>query len=84
LRACPVLCNGGPYLPAMPSYRLLDGDGYPTDTFTATCDDEATAYGMTRALDHPRPEPRFGARRDFQVHREEGDRWRLLVAFAPV
>ena len=32
----------------------------------------------------PRPEPRFGARRDFQVHRQDGERWRLLVAFAPV
>jgi hypothetical protein len=68
----------------MPSYRLLDGYGYPTDTFTATCDDEAKAYGMARAREYPLPEPRFGARRDFQVHREEGDRWRLLVAWAPV
>jgi hypothetical protein len=68
----------------MPSYQLLDGYGYPTDSFTATCDDEATAYGMARAQVYPRPEPRFGARRDFQVRREEGDRWRLLVAFAPV
>jgi hypothetical protein len=71
-------------LPAMPSYRLMDGYGHPTDTFTASCDDEAKAIGMRRAQDHPRPEPRFGARRDFQVHRQEGDRWRLLVAWAPV
>jgi len=68
----------------MPSYRLLDGHGYPTDTFTAACDAEATAFGKVRALDYPRPEPRFGARRDFQVHRQDGERWTLLVAWAPV
>ncbi len=62
----------------------MDGYGHPTDVFTAACDEEATAFGRARALDHPRPEPRFGGRRDFQVHRADGDRWRLLVAFAPV
>jgi hypothetical protein len=84
LRACHTVCKGRSYLAAMPSYQLLDGYGHPTDTFTATCDDEAKAYGMTRARDYPRPEPRFGARRDFQVRCAEGDRWRLLVAWAPV
>jgi hypothetical protein len=68
----------------MPSYRLLDGHGCPTDIFTATCDDEAKGYAMQRALVYPRPEPRFGARRDFQVHRQDGGSWRLLVAWAPV
>ena len=68
----------------MPSYRLLNGYGHPTDTFTASCDEEATAYGMQRTQDYARPEPRFGARRDFQVHREDGDRWRLLIAWVPV
>jgi hypothetical protein len=68
----------------MPSYRLLDGYGIPTDTFTAACDEEAKGYGLERALAYPRPEPRFGARRDFQVHRQDGDGWRLLLAFAPV
>jgi hypothetical protein len=67
----------------MPSYRLLDGGGSPTDTFTATCDDEAKAYAVVRAQDLPRPEPRFGDRRDFQVHRQDGDRWTFLVAWAP-
>jgi hypothetical protein len=79
--ACSLLT---PYGPAMPSYRLLDGHGRPTDTFTAACDEEATAFGKVRALDFPRPEPRFGARRDFQVHRQDGERWTLLVAWAPV
>ena len=68
----------------MPSYRLLDGDGRPTDLFAAASDDEARAFGMTRALELPRPEPRFGSRRDFQVQRQDGERWQLLVAFAPV
>jgi hypothetical protein len=67
----------------MPSYRLLAGHGSPTDTFTATCDDEAKAYAVVRAQDLPRPEPRFGDRRDFQVHRRDGDRWTFLVAWAP-
>jgi hypothetical protein len=84
LRACHPVCEWRFYVAAMPSYQLLDGYGHPTDTFSAACDDEAKAYGMTRARDYPRPEPRFGARRDFQVRREEGDRWRLLVAWAPV
>jgi len=68
----------------MPSYRLLDGHGVPTDVFTANCDDEAKGYAMARAQVYPRPEPRFGARRDFQVHRQNGERWQLLVAWAPV
>jgi len=68
----------------MPSYRLLDGDGRPTDLFAAASDDEARAFGMTRAHELPRPEPRFGSRRDFQVQRLDGERWQLLVAFAPV
>jgi hypothetical protein len=68
----------------MPSYRLLDGHGIPTDTFTATCDEEAKEFGIQRARAHPRPEPRFGARRDFQVHRQDGEDWRLLHAWAPV
>ena len=67
----------------MPRYRLLDGYGIPTDTFSATCDEEAKGYGIERARCYPRPEPRFVARRDFQVHRQEGDHWRLLVAWAP-
>jgi len=68
----------------MPSYRLLDGDGRPTDLFTASCDDEARTFGVLRAHELPRPEPRFGSRRDFQVHRQDGEHWQLLVAFAPV
>ena len=68
----------------MPSYRLLDGAGRPADTFTVACDAEAKVYGMRRAEDFPRPEPRFGERRDFQVHRQDDDRWTLLVAWAPV
>ena len=68
----------------MPTYRLLDGDGRPTDLFAAASDDEARAFGMTRAHELPRPEPRFGSRRDFQVQRQDGERWQLLVAFAPV
>ncbi|MBY3552066.1 hypothetical protein [Modestobacter lapidis] len=67
----------------MPSYRLLDGRGSPTDTFTATCDNEAMAHATVRARHLPRPEPRFGDRRDFQVHRRDGDRWTFLLAWAP-
>ncbi|MGY2079419.1 hypothetical protein [Modestobacter sp. SYSU DS0657] len=67
----------------MPSYRLMDGYGHPTDTFTADCDEDARVFAMSRAEDYPRPEPRFGGRRDFQVHRQEGERWRLLLAWAP-
>ncbi len=68
----------------MPSYRLLDGDGRPTDLFVAASDDEARAFGMTRAHELPRPEPRFGSRRDFQVQRQDGESWRLLMAWAPI
>ena len=68
----------------MPSYRLLDGHGVPTDVVTANCEDEARSQAMQRAEVHPRPEPRPGARRDSQVHRQDGERWQLLVAWAPV
>src|SRR3954453_19097445 len=67
----------------MPSDRLLDGYGVPTATFPAPWGEEAKGYGIERAGCYPRPEPRFGARRDFQVHRQDGEGWRLLLAWPP-
>ncbi|OMQ13784.1 hypothetical protein A7K94_0221165 [Modestobacter sp. VKM Ac-2676] len=60
-RACRATGSALPYRPAMPSYRLMDGYGYPTDTFTADCDEAATVFAMSRAEDYPRPEPRSAA-----------------------
>lgn len=68
---------------AMPSYRLLAGQGTVVETFEVADDEEARRRGRELSIGYERPGRRWGTRYDLRVERQSGAHWVCVFAWVP-